>query len=366
MTERKLSSAGGRNYGMDALKLFSIYLAIVAHILGGKGPLANARGAGFAMCWLLEAASVYVLNCMGITSGYVSYSDKEKPYRYSKYASRWLQVVFYSLGITLLVKLFFPAEISTIDLIKSALPVSTNHYWYFTAYTGLFFIVPWLNKLIRNCSEKEMNILMVIIFLVFSCYVTLTYVFEPVFHLGDGYSFPWLVILYLVGAWMKKCNVAEKVKVSHAAICFVLSILVNWAGQVFFHSKVLYNHVAPTMLLAAVSISILFIKIPFGPRGKKIVAWTAPASFGVYLAHLNQNAYRVVWSDNFAWIAHSPVLLIPVYVFGFALAIFTVCLLVEKVRIWLFGILKINAGAEKLCENIGTRVFSGLRKIIGA
>jgi len=102
MDKRALSSGSNRNYGMDALKVFSIFMATYVHVLGGQGPLSCAKGAGSAMCWLLECCGMYVLGCMGITTGYVSYSEKERPYRYSKYISRWLQVVFYSLGITLL------------------------------------------------------------------------------------------------------------------------------------------------------------------------------------------------------------------------------------------------------------------------
>ena len=366
MDQRTLSTASGRNYGIDALKLFSIFLATFMHVLGGQGPLSCAKGAAFAVCWLMETCGMYAVGCMGITTGYVSYSDNERPHRYSKYASRWLQVVFYSLGITLLLKLFLPGQVSVGMLVKSALPVSTNHYWYFTAYTGLFFIEPWLNKLVRSCSEKEMNLLMGIIFLLFSCYVTCTYIFEPVFHFGDGYSFPWLVVLYLVGAWMKKCAIVERIKGKFALICFVLCILVTWAVRVFGRSYLLLYYVSPTMLLAAVCITILFGKMRFGDRGKKLLACLAPAAFGVYLAHANQNAYYILWKDSFAWIAGMPVLLIPACAFACTAAIYISCLIVEKCRIWLFRVLKINERAEALCENAGARIAAALRRRIGA
>lgn len=366
MQNGKLPSAGGHNYGVDALRIVSIFLAVYAHVLGGQGPLSLVSGAGYAICWLLEACCYCMLGFMGIISGYVSYSEKEKPYRYSKYISRWLQVVFYSFGITLLIKLFRPELISMKLLVKSLFPVSSNHYWYFTAYTGVFFIAPWLNKLVRNCSNKEMNILMATILLVFSCWVTFSYNFEPIFHFGDGYSFPWLTILYLVGAWMKKCDVPEKIRNSHAALCFVVCLLAAWAAQVFAGNSILVNHVSPTMLLAAVSVTVLFVKMRIGPKCAKAIAWMAPAAFGVYLCHLNQNFYRLIWADHFAWIAQKPTLLVPLYVFICAAVIFTVCLLIEKARMWLFRVLKINERAEGLCRKAGARIISGLQKRFSA
>lgn len=67
-----------RNYGIDALRLFSMLLVVTLHVLGHGGVLENLVGKKYAVCWLLECFSFCAVNCYGIISGYVGFSDKKK------------------------------------------------------------------------------------------------------------------------------------------------------------------------------------------------------------------------------------------------------------------------------------------------
>ena len=141
------------------------------------------------------------VDCFAIISGFVSYTDKEKTYRYSKFFRFWLQVITYNFGITLIAFLVKPAIVGEVKIvIKSLLPVATKAYWYVSAYAGLFFIIPWLNKLMRSCSKKEETSLITVILFIFVGYVTFANKVGDCFKLSRGYSFVWLTILYLIGA----------------------------------------------------------------------------------------------------------------------------------------------------------------------
>ncbi len=58
-----------------------------------------------------------------------------------------------------------PEVVDFLDVLKMFLPVSTNAYWYFTAYTGLFVLIPLLNLILRHSSEKFLKSLLIIFFL---------------------------------------------------------------------------------------------------------------------------------------------------------------------------------------------------------
>ena len=77
----------GRNYGIDALRLFSMFLIVIMHVLGQGGILNRATGHVYRVGWLFESFAYCAVNCFAIISGYVSYSEEEKPFRYSRYAS---------------------------------------------------------------------------------------------------------------------------------------------------------------------------------------------------------------------------------------------------------------------------------------
>lgn len=352
MNEKAFHVSSNRNYGIDALRLFSMFLIIILHILGKGGVLASTSGTKFAIGWFLEIAAYCAVNCFGLISGYAAYSEQEKEYRYSKYISLWMQVAFYSFGITLLAFIISPQRIGLLRLIKSALPVATSHYWYFTAYTALFFVIPWLNRLVRSCSEKELHIFILILFLLFSCYATFSSMFKMIFNLNNGYSFLWLAVLYLIGAWIKKCAIHQHIKSSLAAVGLLACILLNWGPSLLFKDRRFITYNNPGILLMSVAYVIIFSKIQFGSRSKKILACFAPAAFGVYLIHVQDLVWTHLMSSRFAWISNYSVWALPVLVIGCAIIMLIVLLFIEKLRIQIFRVLRINELAQKICSKI--------------
>ena len=344
-----------RNYGIDLLRLFAMYLVTVLHVLGQGGILSSAQGSQYMVSWLFEIIAYCAVNCFAIVSGYVSFTEKEKTYRYSKYISMWLQVVFYSFGINVMYYCMTRDIVTTEVLLKSLCPVTTYHYWYFTAYTGVFFMIPWMNKFVRACTEKEMTKFVGILFAVFSCYATCASRINDVFRLGGGYTFLWLALMYLVGAWMKKCSIADKVSNAKAFICLEICVLLTWTIKIFKENNIFVSYISPTIVLLAVCFVILFSKMRFGSMGEKIIRFFAPAAFGVYLIHVQQTVWGQLMAWRFAECAQSPLWLLPIQILGNAAFVFLLCLLIEKARILLFKRLHINENAEKVCCLIGIK-----------
>ena len=85
-----------RNYGIDLLRLVSMLYVVILHVLGQGGVLgAVAEGsAQYQIAWFLEVWSLCAVNIFGIISGYVGFTEKEKPHIYANYLVIWLQVVF--------------------------------------------------------------------------------------------------------------------------------------------------------------------------------------------------------------------------------------------------------------------------------
>lgn len=353
MKEKSITNTNyitSRNYGIDALRLFSMFLVVILHVLGQGGVLAMSKSPDkYVISWTLEIIAYCAVNIFAMISGYVSYSDKEKKYRYSRYIVSWLQVFFYSFGITLIFYFVKPELIDINELIEFMFPVTYSKYWYFNAYTGLFFVIPWLNRLVRSCEKRELDGMITTIFLVFSCYATFARINSDVFILKGGYSFIWLVLMYLIGVWMKKHAIAEKVSARQAGGILLFSIMLTVCSLCFpgAFDKILVSYISPTMVVMAVAYVILFSKLRFNRTGQKLIAGFSPAAFGVYLIHVHGYAWTYIMKNRFAQIADSPAWMIPFKVIGSAVVVFTVCILIEKVRMWLFQILKVDQAAEK-------------------
>lgn len=75
------------------------------------------------------------VNCFVFISGYFTINDSTL--RINKLIRLWLQVLFYSLVISVVMYLLY-GDISIKDVLKSAIPIKTNMYWFMTNYFDLY------------------------------------------------------------------------------------------------------------------------------------------------------------------------------------------------------------------------------------
>ena len=81
----------GRNYGVDLLRILSMFFVIILHCLGKGGVLDAAKQgtAQYSSAWFLEAVAYCAVNIFGMISGYVGYSDMPKKTKYSNWILMW-------------------------------------------------------------------------------------------------------------------------------------------------------------------------------------------------------------------------------------------------------------------------------------
>ena len=195
-----------RNYGIDVLRLFTMFMfmIIIFHILNhGWGANDASTNSSLGIIWAFEALTCCSVDCFAIISGYVLYNNEDKPWKYSRYISLWLQVVVYSVLLNLLVR-GYAGFISVKEITKAFLPVTTSQYWYFTAYTGVFFLAPYVNKLIRQIEQEKVEKTFLIFAIGVMGYVSIVGILYDPFKVMGGYSCLWLILLYVLGAFAKK------------------------------------------------------------------------------------------------------------------------------------------------------------------
>lgn len=147
--------------------------------------------------------------------------------------------------------------------------------------------------------------------------------------------------MYLFGAWLKKCEIPQKIKSIYAVFTVIISTLVTWGLYITGNIK-FFSYISPTIVLNAVSLVILFSKINLKGFAVKVVKFLSPAAFGVYLIHDNNLVRENFMSNNFVWITHFEWYFIPPVALGCAIGIFITCLFIEKIRLLIFKYLKID------------------------
>ena len=304
-----------RNTGVDLLRVVAAYYVIVLHILG-IGGLLNACGLGsyqYQLCKAMLNWSYCAVNIFGVISGYVGYTDEERPHKLKKWLMLWLEVVFYGVLLTLLTLLLRPGMAKPQNIASMFIPVLRNYHWFFTAYTGIFFFIPLMNSAVRNASNKTLLRLLAFIAFLFAPVSAV----NDIFFCHNGYSTIWLAILYLVGAILKKTRFGIEfhslallgVIVGLAFISFLLNthyFCVDLYG-ITIGSQMVETYVYPGHLLIAICYVLLFSRLRFGKFLRRFTAFAAPGAFAVYLINTQRFVWNGYMTDHFAsWASSSP------------------------------------------------------------
>lgn len=340
-----------RLLGIDLLRMLSMLMILILHILGQGGILEAVipLSAKYNIAWLLEIAAYCAVNCYALVTGYVS---GESNFRYSRMLVLWLQVLFYTLLITTVFKILKPETVGTTAFINALLPVIKNQYWYFASYFGLFFLMPFMNILIRALDKRQFKLLVITLFTVFSIIPTVTPI--DVFRIYGGYSLIWLAVLYFIGAYIRLYGPGRERKKAFYIIWYLASIGCVWLSKLIltywgYNGNVLIDYTSPFIVSSAVSLLFLFSGMNITKRIPcALIRFFAPAAFSVYLIHAHPLMWNWVMHLRFVSLVSFGTLAFTASVLAAAVAVFIVCSLVDRLRIALFKIIGVSSVARKI------------------
>lgn len=339
-----------RNIGIDLLRSLSMLMVVILHILG-QGGILNSQAAfspGYYVAWFMELLCFCAVNCFGLISGFVSF---DRPFKLRNGISHWVQVAFYSVGITVLFMCFFPDTVGIRDILRSFLPVLTQKYWYFTAYFGLMFFIPYLNMMIQSISLAQTRALLFTLIIVFTAFPMLST--QDIFFVKAGYSFLWIAILYLIGACLGKIDGRWDLPWWKCLIGYMLCVSITLGGKLFFpiittkligdarYENLLVSYASPTILLSAIFLLSLFKNLTIKNYIiKRSIQFVSPLAFGVYLIHTHPLVWNYLLSNRFSEYSTLPIwFFVPVVIFT-AVGIFIFCATIDLFRLKLFGLLE--------------------------
>lgn len=360
-----------RNYGIDSLRVVSMLMIVMLHVLGVGGVIAKSSwmSANYFATWTVENLIYCAVNCYALISGFVGVYSR---FKLKSIVSLWFQVEFYSLGIAVLLFFLFPGVFSVRDVVKSGLPVLFEQYWYFSAYFCMFFFMPFMNRFVLEFPKDLVRKFLAVAFVMFSLLPTL--VDEDVFHTMNGYSALWLGLMYILGGFIRHYGVWQGLRKSFYLKVFAAVMACNlvvmfgtnliWMrlkGEAFYHANILMEYTSPTVVVASVMLLILFSKIRWGRTGTVLVKFFAPLAFGVYLVHMQPMIWTCLGETPFAWISQYPVYAAIPMLLGVVSGIYVTSSIIEFIRKNLFkilGICSLETLISEKMEVLGQRLLS--------
>lgn len=353
-----------RNIGIEMLRIFATLMVIMLHTFGSTNiltqNLGNSKG---AVLWFFEIVSYCAVNCFALTSGYVSCRNK---FKLSRILYLWFQVVFIFVVMTISLGCISPEKVEPNAYIKMFFPISMNLNWYFTAFFGVYFFAPFLNILMQNMSEKQHKFLMAVIFALFCVLPTIPVVSDS-FGTDGGYSFVWLMAMYIVGGYIRIYGVTKPENKYKWLAGFFATNLFVWTWFVVVHyvtdkflggaryHSVFISYVSPFVLFSAICLMEFFLATNI-KRGSKIVCKISSVTFGVFIFH-TQDLYWIFGLRKPMEAVYDENAFVVIFVvFAVVITTFIVCGIATYLQMSLFKAIGINRFCDFLQKKLLTKV----------
>ncbi len=352
-----------RNSNFELMRIVSMFLIVIWHIIIHGGVLENSHGTTHFVLSIILAICVVHVNSFILVTGYFQCKSRLK---FSKLIQLNNSIWFYTVSIVLFFIVVKKTDFSSIDLVKTFLPISYNDYWFLTDYLILYLISPILNTVINNIDEKKFKRIIVLLLFIDSILSTLTN--SGFFSVNKGYSLYHFIFLYFVGAFLRNYPIKDWYifkKISTKALqllsifIFFLMAFINIinqtacsellnmhpivaeVGTIFSNSFMSYNN--PLVIIQTISFFIFFSTLNLN---NKFINYISSATIGIYLIHDNNNVRNVLYKFlGFKGGDYSIMILGKILVC--AILIFVSCLIIELIRKFIFKLIYNTKIAKK-------------------
>lgn len=361
-----------RNYSIDFFKIFSMFMVVAIHVLNGV-VLGSQKGTiNEYVSVFLETSVLTAVNCFALASGFILINVK---YKFSRIINMWFQVFFYSVLITVPFFVFIPEVCSKGILLQSCFPVlAANRYWYFSSYFVLFMLMPYINILLNHLTKKQHLTLNLILFVIFSIFPIIAFE-NGTYYTYKGYSFFWLAIVYIWGAYFGKHGIKSRLRTDMLAfwVCTILTFLSRFG---FFVDDIpvlsaivsrmeFSRYDSPCLVIASVALLSAFSKIKISNQALiKLINFISPLTFGIYLIHNNQLIRHQIMLKYLPSIGELNTLFMILLSLAFIIGIFTVCLFLDWLRLKLFNLIRIPLLSKKIGDFIESKAKAIANKLI--
>ena len=354
-----------RDYGIDLLRIVSMLMVPIVHILGQGGVISATIpfSLQYESAWLLESFLLVAVNCFVLITGYVYYGKETKYYRL---LTLWAEVLFYSIIIIIILKFLLPGEIGLEQFWKNIIPTfytnsQFSRYWFFTAYVGMFLISPFVNLGLKHFNKKQDLAAFLSVFIIFSLLPTVLNQ-DAAFNLNQGYSVLWFIVLYYTGGLLHKYNVFKIFKTYKWLLIYIICMLASWLIRFVLESIglietgfALYSfncYLSVLNFIGGIALFCVFKRLNITKSSViSIIKFFTPVCFGVYLIHNNMSLAHFYFDGKFAFLAQMNPILMIISVILIGVAIFVVCA-IDWIRELLFRKLKVKSRLANLEKNI--------------
>lgn len=323
-----------RQSNIELLRIICMFMIVLGHLF-----FHYEKGIGDYPMKVMNYNLLYPILMMHVDvfvliSGYFGLTLKTK-----RIFNLWLQCVFYIVLFTFVAYAF---SVHAIKYDAIVFPFTRSGLWYLKVYVMLMLLSPMLNSIIDRVNDtNKWNNLLIVTF-VFNFYLSWLHHVEGIY--AQGFDICNFCCLYIFGRYIAYHGekYPTKVFIILFSLCSVAKVLLSYLSVDFpifdkYLSSNLYN--SPLNVFSAIGIFVLFLRWRREWYSKTINK-IASSCLSVYLIteisyvrnYLTEGVGRIY---NFM-LGSDMLCIYPLVVFFFLLLVYSICISLDKIRVYLF------------------------------
>lgn len=331
-----------RKSNIELLRIIAIFFIIIFHCVYKSG-FSFEQGLStnkliVKTFWMLGELGV---NLFFLITGYFMINGK---FKVKKLILIITQVFFYHLITIIFANYIGIYEISSFSsLFATFFPLTSNFYWYITAYVLLYILSPYINVLCRAMTKATYQKFLITLLVLYSFIPTF---FGAFYNTTESLLYYnrliWGMIVYFIGAYIKLYSIplinTKKKSIILAcvsALVMIISILIIEKFNNFFaiiginESAYLWTPNNIPMILLSISIFNIFANLKI--KENIFINKLASTTLGIYLLHDGILA-NWLWKTVFKTKVYqnSPILFF--YIIGCGITVFIVGACIDLIR----------------------------------
>lgn len=326
--------------------MLSIISITVGH-LAATGP-----GGGYnPLCELGDVNSFVLISSYFMVGG---------TFKAVRFVRLTIETIFYCFAITLTFKLAGATTLGLADLAKSLWPFGPHAYgyWFINKFLALVLLQPFLSRVALALTRRQYLYLIALLLLINSELVV-GFPFSSIYN--NGWSLAWFITLFFIGGYIRLHVVPTGWRLW--AALWLLALAVEYAATRYCDGRLFHNAYNNLVWLARSLCLFMLIRslhIPASNAVGRVVAFLSPNVLAVYLIH-NQLLMRTWLVDVGSPLTANPSVglhLLNWCLYG--LAVVLACTLIDKARLYLFGI----TGLSDVIARLSIRIDQKLQSLI--
>ncbi len=360
-----------RVVSLDALRIVSMLMIVSLHYFenGLIRETVQFPHLNYFFVWGIEILCSVCVNCYIINTAWFTQSGS---FKLHKLMSLWIEIVFVNIVCCVFSILILHQSFGVKSIISIVFPITTNEYWYMSAYFAFYMISPLLGWIVDRISVTSLAKIVVI------CILLFTVVPFDWAKIDYGYHFVWFVVLFFITSYIKKrkdeFKIFQKRPLFYLAFYFLLCIVMlvlkvtfDIIGKRFGFDSFGSHFRYYTFILNVINSFLIFLCFLNSERlnktSGKLISKIAALTLSIYLIQLNPFIEKWLWQEVVAPIRFiDSFKMIPHFLIS-VVAVFSVCLILSwliKLILRLLCIPKMSKRISGYCVNIYQRLIEKL------